>query len=68
MNRRRFLVLAAAISSAAGLSEQRCLAASTTFASSRLVRGPRQLLVGTPGRCAGSRRARGAGALLPFPG
>jgi len=68
MNRRYFLVLAVA-ASAAGLSARQCLAASTTIASVRIVRGPRQLLVGTPGRCAGARRVRGVGiaALVPFP-
>jgi hypothetical protein len=66
MDRRRFLVLAAAASSL-GLSQQKCLAAATTFASARLIRGPRQLLIGTPGRCAGSRRAHGIAALIPFP-
>lgn len=63
MDRRRFLVLAAT-ASALGLSQQKCLAASMTFASTRVIRGPRQLLIGAPGRCAGSRRAHGIAALI----
>jgi hypothetical protein len=66
MDRRRFLVLAAA-ASAVGLPQQKCLAAPSAFASARVIRGPRQLLVGAPGRCAGSRRAHGIAALIPFP-
>jgi hypothetical protein len=66
MNRRSFLLLAAA-ASAATLSARQCLAASTSVASVRVIPGPRQLLVGAPGRCAGARRLRGIAALIPFP-
>jgi len=65
MDRRRFLVLATT-ASAAGLSPGRCLAAATAIVSVRLVRGPRQLLIGAPGRCAGARRSHGMAARVPF--
>jgi hypothetical protein len=59
MDRRRFLVIAAA-ASLVQLSPQRCIAKSDGIAS--VARAPAQVLVGAKGRCAGARRAYGVAA------
>ncbi|MBV8645253.1 MAG: hypothetical protein JO225_15210 [Candidatus Eremiobacteraeota bacterium] len=54
MDRRRFLVIAAAASSA-GLAPRTVLAATDHVAAVRVIRWPREVLIGAPGRCAGAR-------------
>jgi hypothetical protein len=63
MNRRRFLVLSAA-ASAATLSARKALAAPSAIASVQRIPGPRQMLLGTPGRCAGARRPSRTASLV----
>jgi hypothetical protein len=55
MDRQRFLIIAAAASSAT-LAPAPIFAATHRVASVRIVRWPREVLVGEPGRCAGTRR------------
>lgn len=55
MDRRRFLVIAAAAASSAGLAPRTVLAATDHVATVRIIRWPRQVLIGAPGRCAGAR-------------
>lgn len=56
MDRRRFLVIAAAASSA-GLSPRPVFAATAHVTQVRVIRWPREMLYGAPGRCAGMRTA-----------
>lgn len=58
MDRRRFLVIAVA-ASCAGLAPRPVFAAAARVASVRVVRWPREVLHGAPGRCAGMRRGTG---------
>jgi hypothetical protein len=58
MDRRRFLVIAAA-ASAAGLAPRPVFAASAHVTNVRIVRWPKEMLYGVPGRCAGMRRGTG---------
>jgi hypothetical protein len=58
MDRRRFLVIAAAASSA-GLVPGPVFAVTSRVASVRVVRWPREILQGVPGRCAGMRSGTG---------
>jgi len=56
MDRRRFLVIAAAASSA-GLAPRPVFAAAGRVTAVRIVRWPKEMLFGVPGRCAGMRRS-----------
>ena len=56
MDRRRFLVIAAAASSA-GLAPRAVFAAVPQVVNVRVLRWPKEMLHGTPSRCAGMRGA-----------
>ena len=56
MDRRRFLVIAAAASSA-GLVPRPVFAAVPQVLNVRIIRWPKEMLYGAPGRCAGMRGA-----------
>jgi anaerobic selenocysteine-containing dehydrogenase len=61
MDRRRFLVIAAAASAAgsAGTAPRAVFAATQRVAHVSVIRWPRELLYGVPGRCAGMRTGTG---------
>ncbi len=58
MDRRRFLIAAAATSFVSAAPHV-VFATSASVAQVRIIRWPRELLLGEPGRCAGTRRNGG---------
>ena len=60
MDRRRFLVIAAASAAgSAGVAPRTVFAATPRIARVSVIRWPRELLYGVPGRCAGMRAGTG---------
>jgi anaerobic selenocysteine-containing dehydrogenase len=60
MDRRRFLVIAAAASAAGSAgTAPRAVFAATHVARVSVIRWPREMLYGVPGRCAGMRTGTG---------